>query len=59
MDLRIVFAVDTQSYALMAYRVALGVYGEKLRKSTVLSLIEQPAQFSAKPLSAQANYGDK
>ena len=32
---------------------------KKLRKSTVRSLIEQPTQFSAKPLSAQGNYGDK
>ena len=44
---------------LLAYCVALGVYGEKLRKSTVWSLIEQPTQFSAKPHSAEGNYGDK
>ena len=44
---------------LLAYCVALGVYGKKLRKSTVQSLIEQPTQFSAKPLSAQGNYSDK
>ena len=37
----------------------LGIYNEKLRKSTVRSLIEQPTQFLAKPLSAQGNYGDK
>ena len=44
---------------LLTYCVALGVYGEKLRKSTVQSLIEQPTQFLAKPFSAQGNYGDK
>ena len=40
------------------YPVRLDVH-EELRKSTVRSLIEQPTQFSAKPLSTQGNYGDK
>ena len=44
---------------LLAYYLALCVYGETLRKSTIRSLIRQPTQLSAKLLSAQANYGDK
>ena len=43
---------------LLAYYVACGVYG-KIRKSTVRSLMEQPTQFSATPLSAQGSYGDE
>ena len=31
----------------------------KIRKSTVRSLVEQPTQFSATPLSAQGSYGDE
>ena len=32
---------------------------KKIRKSTVQSLMEQPTQFSATPLSAQGSYGDE
>ena len=35
---------------LLAYYIAWGVHGEKIRKSTVQSLREQPTQFSATPL---------
>ena len=43
---------------LFAYCIAVGVHGKtkKKRKSTVRSLIEQPTQFSATPLSAQGSY---
>ena len=44
---------------LFAYCIAGGVYGEKIRKSTARSLMEQPIQFSATPLSAQGSYGDE
>ena len=44
---------------LLAYCIAGGVHGEKIRKSTVRSLMEQPTQFSATPLSAQGSYGDE
>ena len=44
---------------LFAYSIAGGVHGEKIRKSTVRSLMEQPTQFSATPLSAQGSYGDE
>ena len=44
---------------LFAYCIAGGVHGEKIRKSTVRSLMEQPTQFSATPLSAQGSYGDE
>ena len=44
---------------LLAYCVAWGVHGEKIRKSTVRSLMKQPTQFSGTPPSAQDSYGDK
>ena len=44
---------------LFAYCVARGVHGEKIRKFTVRSLMEQPNQFSATPLSAQGSYGNE
>ena len=44
---------------LFAYCIAGGVHGEKIRKSTVQSLMQQPTQFSATPLSAQGSYGDE
>ena len=44
---------------LLAYYVAWGVNGEKLRKSTVRSLMQQPTEFSSTPLSAQGSYGDE
>ena len=44
---------------LLAYFVVECFHGEKIRKSTVRSLMEQPAQFSAAPLSAQGSYGDE
>ena len=43
---------------LFAYCIAAwGVHAEKICKSTVRSLMEQPTQFSATPLSAQSSYG--
>ena len=36
-----------------------GVHDEIIRKSTVRSLMEQPTQFSATPLSTQGSYGDE
>ena len=39
--------------------VAGGVHGEKIRKSTVQSLMQQPTQFSSAPISAQGSYGDE
>ena len=44
---------------LFAYYIAGGVHGEKIRKSTVRSLMQQPTIFSATPLSAQGSYGDE
>ena len=44
---------------LFAYCIAGSVHGEKIRKSTVRSLMQQPTQFSATPLSAQGSYGDE
>ena len=44
---------------LFAYCIAGGVHGEKICKSTVRLLMEQPTQFSSTPLSAQGNYGDE
>ena len=44
---------------LLAYFVVGCFHGEKIRKSTVRSLMEQPTQFSAAPLSAQGSYGDE
>ena len=44
---------------LFAYCIAGGVHGEKIRKSTVRSLMQQPTIFSATPLSAQGSYGDE
>ena len=44
---------------LFAYCIAGGVYGEKIRKYTVRSLMQQPTIFSATPLSAQGSYGDE
>ena len=44
---------------LFAYCVAGSVHGEKIRKSTVRSLMQQPTQFSSTPLSAQGSYGDE
>ena len=44
---------------LLAYYVDWGVHGEKIRKSTVRSLMRQPTEFSSTPLSAQGSYGDK
>ena len=44
---------------LFTYCIAGGVHGEKIRNSTVRSLMEQPAQFSATPLSAQGSHGDE
>ena len=44
---------------LLAYFVAGGFNCEKIRKCTVRSLMEQPTQFSATPLSAQGSYGDE
>ena len=44
---------------LFAYCIAGGVHVEKIRKSTVRSLMEQPTQFPATPLSAQGSYGDE
>ena len=44
---------------LFAYCIAGGVHGKKIRKSTVRSLMQQPTQFSATPLSAQGSYGDE
>ena len=40
---------------LLAYCVAWGVQGKKIRKSTVQSLMEQPTQFSETPLSAHGD----
>ena len=45
--------------ALLAYYVAWGVHGEKLRKSTVRSLMQQPTEFTSTTHSAQGSYGDK
>ena len=42
---------------LLAYCIAGGVHAEKVRKSAVRSLMKQPTQFSATPLSAQGSYG--
>ena len=36
-----------------------GAHGEKIRKSTLQSLMEQPTQFLVTPLSAQGSYGDE
>ena len=44
---------------LFAYCITGGVHGEKIRKSTVRSLMQQLTTFSATPLSAQDSYGDK
>ena len=44
---------------LFAYCIAEGVHGEKICKSTVRSLMEQPTQFAATPLRAQGNYGEE
>ena len=44
---------------LLAYYVAWGVHGEKIRKSIVQSLMQQSTQFSSTPLSAQGSYGDE
>ena len=44
---------------LFAYCIAGGCPRRKIRKSTVRSLMEQPTQFSATPLSAQGSYGDE
>ena len=44
---------------LLAYCIAGGVHAEKVRKSAVRSLMKQPTQFSATPLSAQGSYGDE
>ena len=44
---------------LFAYCIAGSVHGEKVRKSTVRSLMQQPTQFSATPLSAQGSYGNE
>ena len=41
------------------YCIAGGVHAEKVGKSTVRSLMKQPTQFSATPLSAQGSYGDE
>ena len=44
---------------LFAYCIAGGVHAEKVRKSTVRSLMKQPTQFLATLLSAQGSYGDE
>ena len=44
---------------LFANCIAGGVHGERIRKSTVQSLREQPTQFAATPLSAQGSYSDE
>ena len=44
---------------LFAYCITGSVHGEKIHKSTVQSLMEQPTQFLATPLSAQGSYGDE
>ena len=44
---------------LFAYCIAGGCPRRKIRKSSVRSLMEQPTQFSATPLSAQGSYGDE
>ena len=44
---------------LFAYCIAGGVHAEKIRKSTVRSLMQQPTTFSATPLSTQGSYGDE
>ena len=44
---------------LFTHCVAGGVHGEKICKSTVRLLMEQPTQFSATPLSVQVSYGDE
>ena len=44
---------------LFAYCMAGSVHGEKIRKSTVRSLMQQPTVFSATPLSAQGSYGNE
>ena len=44
---------------LFAYCIAGDVHGEKICKSTVRLLMEQPTRFSATTLSAQGSYGDK
>ena len=44
---------------LFAYYIAGDVHGEKICKSTVRSLMQQPTQFSSTPLSAQGSYGDE
>ena len=40
---------------LFAHCIAEGVHAEKIPKSTVRSLMEQPTQFLATPLSAQGS----
>ena len=44
---------------LLSCFVVGGFHGEKIREFTVRSLMEQPTQFSAAPLSAQGSYGDE
>ena len=44
---------------VFAYCLAGGVHAEKISKSTVRSLMEQPTQFSVTPLSTQGSYGDE
>ena len=44
---------------LFAYCIAGVSTVEKIRKSTVRSIMEQPTQFPATPLSAQGSYGDE
>ena len=44
---------------LFAYCVPESVHGEKVRNSTVRSLMQQPTEFSSTLLSAQGSYGDK
>ena len=44
---------------LFAYCIAGDVRGEKIYKSTVRLLMEQPTRFSATTLSAQGSFGDE
>ena len=44
---------------LLAYCIVESVHGEKIRKSTVPSLMQQSTQFSSTPLSTQDSYGDE
>ena len=52
-------APHTEILILLAYCVPGSVQGEKIRKSTVQSLMQQPTEFSSTSLSAQGSYGEE